>query len=113
MIEKEEACDSDRRKSDFFEEKKRWCCSCTKKEIISLRSDVKVIFSLRARSMCIAWDSAQFHVSERTFGVGTHGQLRKKPHHVLDSTYRTGVGLEQSFIPIRVDYYCCTDSSGC
>ncbi len=37
--------------------------------------------------------------TKRTFGVGTHGQLRKKPHHVLDSTYRIGFGLERSLIP--------------
>ncbi len=37
---------------------------------------------------------------------------RKKPHHVLDSIYRIGDGLEMSFIPIRVILYCCTDSSG-
>jgi hypothetical protein len=27
---------------------------------------------------------------------------RKKPHHVLDSPYRIGVGLEISSIPIRM-----------
>jgi hypothetical protein len=51
-------------------------------------------------------------ISKLTFGVGTHGQLRKKPHHVLGSTCRIGVGLERSLIPIRVNQYCCTDSSG-
>ncbi len=39
----------------------------------------------------------QSHMYECTFGVGTHGQLSKKPHHVLDSTYRTGVRLDTFF----------------
>ncbi len=34
-------------------EGRRRCCSCTKKEIMSLRLKVKVIFSLQARSMYI------------------------------------------------------------
>ncbi len=44
-----------------------------------------------------------FYRIECTFGVGTDGQLRKKPHHVLDSTYRIGVGSERSLILIRVN----------
>ncbi len=64
---------------------------------MSLRLDMKVIFSLWGRTMCIAKVSTQFHISKRTFGVGTHGQLRKKPHHVLDSMYRIGVGLDTLF----------------
>jgi hypothetical protein len=34
-------------------EGERSCCSCIKKEIMSLRLKVKVIFNLQARSMCI------------------------------------------------------------
>jgi hypothetical protein len=52
------------------------------------------------------------YTSECTFGVGTHGQLGKKPHPVLESTYRIGIGLDTLSIPIRVISYCCTDSSG-
>jgi hypothetical protein len=69
---------------------------------MSLRLDVKVILSLQVSNMSIAQDSTRSHISERSFGVGTYGQLRKKPHHVLDSTYRIGVGLERSLITIRV-----------
>jgi hypothetical protein len=39
--------------------------SNTKKEIMSLRLDVKVIFNLQVRIMCIAWDSTRSHM----FGV--------------------------------------------
>ncbi len=53
--------------------------------------------------MCIADDSTQSHISKHTFGVVTHGQLRKKPHHVLGSTYRIGIGLERFFILICVN----------
>ncbi len=39
------------------------------------------------------------------FGVGTHGQMGKRPHPKLGSTYRIGVGLDTS-----LNLY--TDSSG-
>ncbi len=58
---------------------------------IRLRLVVKVILSQRVRNMCIAWDSTQSHISECTFEVGAHGQLRKEPHHVVDSMYRIGI----------------------
>jgi hypothetical protein len=41
----------------------------------------------------------QSHISESTFGVDTHGQLRKKPHPVLESRYRISVELGTSLIP--------------
>jgi hypothetical protein len=56
-----------------------------------------MILNLRARIMCILLDSTQSHISERTFGVGTYGQLSKKPHLVLDSTYKIGVGMNTLF----------------
>jgi hypothetical protein len=87
-------------------------CGDTKREIMSLTLDVKMILNLRARIMCIVDDSTPSHISERTFGVGTHGQLGKKPHPVLESMYRIGVGLDTLLIPISVISYCCTDSSG-
>ncbi len=59
---------------------------------MSLRLDVKVIFSLQVRNMCIALDSTQSHISKRAFIVGTHSQLIKRPHRVLDSTYKIGIG---------------------
>jgi hypothetical protein len=68
---------------------------------MSLSLDVKV-FGPQARSMCIALDSTKSRVSKRTFRVGTHDQLRKKQHQVLDSTYRIGIGLEISLILICV-----------
>ncbi len=37
---------------------------------------------------------------------------RKKPHHVLDSMYRIGVGSEISLFLICMIQYHCTDSSG-
>ncbi len=46
------------------------------------------------------------------FGVGTHGQLGKRPSPVLGSTYRSGVGLDTSLIPIHAISYLYTDSSG-
>ncbi len=46
------------------------------------------------------------------FRVGTHGQLGKRPHPVLGSTYRIGVGLDTSLIPTHVISYLYTDSSG-
>jgi hypothetical protein len=61
--------------------------------------------------MCIVSDSTRSHMSECTFGVGTHGQLGKKPHPVLESTYRIGVGLDVSLIPIHAISYQYTDSS--
>jgi hypothetical protein len=33
-------------------------------------------------------------MSERTFGVGTHGQLEKKPRPVLEFMYGIGVELD-------------------
>jgi hypothetical protein len=68
-----------------------------KKETMSSRLDVKVIFSLQARNMCITLDSTRSHTSKSTFRNGTHCQLRKKPHHVLDSTFRIGIGLDTLF----------------
>jgi hypothetical protein len=50
-------------------------------------------------------------MSECTFGVGTHGQLGKKPYPVLESTYRIVVGLDISLIPIHAISYLYTDSS--
>jgi hypothetical protein len=47
-----------------------------------------------------------------TFGVGIHGQLRKKPHPVLESMYRIGVGLDTSLIPTHAISYQYTDSYG-
>ncbi len=47
-----------------------------------------------------------------TFRVVTHGQLGKKPYPVLVSTYRIGVGLDTSLIPIHAISYQYTDSSG-
>ncbi len=46
------------------------------------------------------------------FGVGTLGQLGKKPHPVLESTYRIGVGLDTSLIPIHAISCLYTDSFG-
>ncbi len=46
------------------------------------------------RGTCVLHRILHDPISTHTFGVGTHGQLRKKPHHVLDSTYRIGVGLD-------------------
>jgi hypothetical protein len=43
----------------------------TKKEIMSLRLDVGMIFSLHARSMRIVQDPTRSHIYERTLGVGT------------------------------------------
>jgi hypothetical protein len=40
-------------------------------------------------------------MSRCIFGVGTHGQLGKTPHHVLGSMYRIGVGLDTSLILIH------------
>ncbi len=71
-----------------------------------------VIFNLWAKIMCIAQDSTQSHISERSFRVDTHGQLRKIPYPVPESTYRIGVGLEISSIPIQVISCGCTYSSG-
>jgi hypothetical protein len=51
-------------------------------------------------------------MSDGTFGVVTHGQLGKRPHHVLESMYRIGIGLDTSLIPIHVISYLYTDSSG-
>ena len=51
-------------------------------------------------------------MSEHTFGVDTHGLLGKIPYPVPESTYRIGVGLEMSLIPICVISYHCTDCSG-
>jgi hypothetical protein len=45
------------------------------------------------------------------FGVGTHGQLGKRPHPVLGSSYRIGIGLDTSLIPIHAISYLYTDSS--
>ncbi len=45
------------------------------------------------------------------FGVGTHGQLGKRPHPVLGSTYRIDAGLDTSLIPIHAISYLYTDSS--
>jgi hypothetical protein len=61
---------------------------------MSLGLGVKVIFSLQARNMDIAWDSTQYHVSEHIFGVGTHVQLRTKPHTIREFTYRATVELD-------------------
>ena len=47
-----------------------------------------------------------------TFGVVTHGQLGKRPHPVLESTYRIGVGLDTSLIPTDATSYPSTDSYG-
>jgi hypothetical protein len=52
-------------------------------------------------------------MSACTFGVVTHGQLGQKPHPVLESMYRIGIGLDPSFIPIQTISYLYTDSSGC
>jgi hypothetical protein len=71
-----------------------------------------MILNLRARIMCIAKDSTQSHTSEHTFRVGTHGQLGKKPHPVIESMYKIGVGLDTPLTPICVVSYRCTDSSG-
>jgi hypothetical protein len=46
------------------------------------------------------------------FEVGTHGQLGKRLHPVLGSTYRIGIGLDTSLIPIHAISYLYTDSSG-
>jgi hypothetical protein len=51
-------------------------------------------------------------MSKCTFRVGTHGQLGKKPHPVLESMYRIGVGLDTSLIPTMAISYLYTDSSG-
>jgi hypothetical protein len=51
-------------------------------------------------------------MSECTFRVGTRGQLGKKPYPVVESTYRIGVGLDTSLIPIHAISYLYTDSSG-
>ncbi len=45
------------------------------------------------------------------FRVGTHRQLGKKPYPVLESTYRIGVELDTSLIPIHAISYLYTDSS--
>ncbi len=45
-------------------------------------------------------------------GFYTHGQLIKKPHPVLESTYRIGIGLDTSLIQILAISYWYTDSSG-
>jgi hypothetical protein len=50
-------------------------------------------------------------MSKCTFRVGTHGQLGKKPYPVLESTYRIGIGLDTSLIPIHAISYLYTDSS--
>ncbi len=46
------------------------------------------------------------------FGVRTHGQLGKRPHPVLGSTYRIGIGLDKSLISFHAISYLYTDSSG-
>ncbi len=102
--------DSDQRRSDYQKEEKI-VLQLYQKGIMSLRLNVKVILSPQARNMYIAQDSTQSRISKHTFRVGTHGQLRKKPHHVLDSTYRIGIELEISLIAIRMIQYHCTDSS--
>ncbi len=71
-----------------------------------------MIISLRVRIMCILQDSTQSLMFRCIFGVGTHGQLGKRPHPVLGSTYRIGVGLDTSLIPIHAISYLYTDSSG-
>jgi hypothetical protein len=50
-------------------------------------------------------------MSEYTFRVGTHGLLGKKPHPVLESMYRIGIGLDTSLIPIHAISYLYIDSS--
>jgi hypothetical protein len=69
---------------------------------MSLRIDVTVIFSLRARNMCIAKDSTQSHTSKYIFGVGTHSQLRKRPQTVRDLMNRATVELVPSLDPARM-----------
>jgi hypothetical protein len=54
----------------------------------------------------------QSHMSDSTFGVDTHGQLRKKPHPKLEFTYRIGIELGTSLIPICAISYWYTDSTG-
>ncbi len=109
--EEEERANPNLKKVTIKRRKKRFRSS-TKMNFMSLRFDVKVIFNLQARIMCIALDSTQSHTYKRTFGVDTHCQLGKIPYPVPGSTYRIGVGLEVSLIPIRVISYRCTDSSG-
>jgi hypothetical protein len=46
---------------------------------------------------CVGFYTISYTKSKLTFGVDTHGQLSKKPHPVLDSTYRIGAGLDTSF----------------
>jgi hypothetical protein len=50
------------------------------------------------------------HVFEHIFEVGKHGQLRKKTHPVLESTYGIRVELNPSLIPICAITNCYTDS---
>ncbi len=47
-----------------------------------------------------------------TFGVVTHGQLGKRPHPVLTSTYRISIRLDTFLIPTHAISYQYTDSSG-
>jgi hypothetical protein len=54
----------------------------------------------------------QSHIFKSTFGVATHGQLREKPHPVLESTYRISVELGTSLIPIHAISYWYTNSYG-
>ncbi len=79
---------------------------------MSLTLDVKVILNLWARIIWILYNSTQSHISNSTFGVGTHSQLEKIPHTVPESMYRIGIGLDTLLIPIHVISNCCTDSSG-
>jgi hypothetical protein len=81
-------------------------------ESMSLVLGLKVILNLPVRTMCIAYDSTQSHMFKCTFRAGTHGQLGKKPYPILESTYRIGIGLDLSLIPIHAVSNLCTDSSG-
>ncbi len=106
----EERADSNLRKMTILR-RERWCCSFTKKEIMSLTLDVKVILNLWARIMCVLCRILQDLIHPSAHTELAH-MARKKTHPVPECTYRIGVGLDTFLIPILVNSYHCTDSSG-
>ncbi len=60
-------------------EGKRRCCSCTKKDFMSLRFHLKVIYKSACEELCILQCQQRQKV-----GVGTMPNARKNPYLVLD-----------------------------
>ncbi len=72
-----------------------------KRKSMSLRLDDRMIFTLDARSMCIAQDSTQSHTSEHTIGAGIlptseSGGQRQKVTTSCINPLRIGCVLDES-----------------